>query len=560
MKYLLFLMVSLLCTFPVFGQQTLTETSVYFETDKHNLTAESETSLSKFITFLEQRNDDYEIIIEAHTDGRASQTYNTELSQRRAKSVESYLSNKNIKASNISIKVFGEENPSFSNDDVTGMRKNRRVDIKAITVENKISELETFLMTETQKRTQTFTIKNDEKNLIIGNSGTKVYIDENTFVFENGEIPTLKDVNLSMKEAYTIEDMMIFRLSTHANEKLLETGGMVFLEATSQGRILKIQDGKSIKIGLPTDKLKEEMQLFDGVSNGIKIDWKATNQGFAVAPFEFTFPVTPESPVSRISYYVKRNSDFTPMLNEAQHDYYKKDISKLILYIDLVAPQRPEKPYEPQLEQVLHENNLKSIFISKKKVEKEIQDTYNRRVKVYNRKLKIYNNELIEYKKDSIHFPEWMAYQKRMLDIATGKLMAEFDADFKVTGNVANQKLQNYFFANNQLGWINCDRFYGTPQEQKMTLTINDNDNEEELIYVAFDEMNACINVNRQDETSFTTVLIPKSAKVTIIALKVKNGKNYIAKHKTVANEKAIYDLIYQPVSSSEELKDLLKL
>lgn len=560
MKYLLFLMVSLLCTFPVLGQQTLTETSVYFDTDKHNLTEESEISLSKFIAFLEQRNDDYEIIIEAHTDGRASQTYNTALSQRRAKSVESYLNTKNIKASNISIKVFGEENPSFSNDDVTGMRKNRRVDIKAITVENKISELETFLMTETQKRTQTFTIKNDEKNLIIGNSGTKVYIDENTFVFENGEIPTLKEVNLSMKEAYTIEDMMIFRLSTHADEGLLETGGMVFLEATSQGRILKIQDGKSIKIGLPTDKLKAEMQLFNGISNENNVDWKATNQGFAVAPFEFTVPVTPEYPISRISYYIKRNPDFTPMLNDAQHEYYKKDISKLILYINLVAPQRPQKPYEPQLEQVLYENNLKSIFISKKKVEKEIQDTYNRRMKVYNRKLEAYNNELLEYKRDSIYFPEWMAYQKRMLDIANGELMAEFDADFKVTGNVANQKLQNYFFTNNQLGWINCDRFYNTPKEQKMTLTINDNDNEEELIYVAFDEMNACINVNRQDETSFTTALIPKSAKVTIIALKVKNGKNYIAKHKTVANEKAIYDLVYQPVSSSEELKDLLKL
>ncbi len=561
MKYTLFLTISLCCALPSFGQQILSEASVYFDTDEHYLKEISEHTLSEFAVNLKQTNQIYKIVIEAHTDSRASQMYNTALSQRRAKSVQAYLKNEEINLKDITINIYGENNPSFSNSDEDGMRNNRRVDVKAIAVGVQISELNQFLMDEASKRTQTFTIHQNEKNLIIGQQGTKVYIDENTFVFENGETLTSNEIQVVIKEAYTLEDMMMLQLSTHSEEQLLETGGMVFLQATAEGRILKLQEDKSITIGLPSDRLKDDMQLFDGVQNGKEVEWKATNQGFSEVPFEFTTFKMPDHPLTGFRYFVKTYSNGKLMLNKTQHEYYKKRLHELVLYINLVEPQRPIKPIKPQLENIVYKKKgLKSLFISKKKIEKEIQDRYHRKMKVYHRKLKQYHTDLSKYKIDSTAYPAWIAYQNQRMDIATGKLMKDFDTAFKTRGNLSNSTVQHYFFTQNKMGWINCDRFLAIPKDKKMILTINDNDDEEELVYVLLEERNSCIYINRQNATTFTTGLIPKSAKVTIIALKVKDGKNYIAKQRTVANAQSKYDLNYQLVNSAKELSKLLKL
>lgn len=65
-----------------------------------------------------------------HTDATGSDTYNYELSQRRALSVANYLSGQGVDSRRFSVTGFGESRPIASNADERGRAQNRRVEIQ----------------------------------------------------------------------------------------------------------------------------------------------------------------------------------------------------------------------------------------------------------------------------------------------------------------------------------------------------------------------------------------------------------------------------------------------
>ncbi|MDU8925997.1 OmpA family protein [Alisedimentitalea sp. MJ-SS2] len=66
-------------------------------------------------------------VIEGHTDSRASDRYNINLSQRRANAVANVAQELNAEVADV--RGFGERRPIASNRSATGMAKNRRVEI-----------------------------------------------------------------------------------------------------------------------------------------------------------------------------------------------------------------------------------------------------------------------------------------------------------------------------------------------------------------------------------------------------------------------------------------------
>jgi len=101
---------------------------VNFENDSAVLTAGAETVLDGVASSLKKRPD-VKVTIAGHTDGKGSAAYNKSLSQRRADSVRRYLASKGVKASNLSAKGFGEEEPVATNDTAAGRAENRRVEL-----------------------------------------------------------------------------------------------------------------------------------------------------------------------------------------------------------------------------------------------------------------------------------------------------------------------------------------------------------------------------------------------------------------------------------------------
>jgi outer membrane protein OmpA-like peptidoglycan-associated protein len=86
---------------------------IYFEFDKSNITQEGAFELDKLIQVM-RNNDQLVIMAKSHTDNRGSDEYNTNLSERRAKSTVQYIISKGIPSARISGKGFGETEPKVA--------------------------------------------------------------------------------------------------------------------------------------------------------------------------------------------------------------------------------------------------------------------------------------------------------------------------------------------------------------------------------------------------------------------------------------------------------------
>lgn len=101
---------------------------VLFETGRSDLKANAHTNLSKLVAFLNQQPEP-SLVIEGHTDSVGSDSYNQELSQRRADSVKVFLIGQGVSSARITAVGQGESAPVASNDSVSGRQLNRRVEI-----------------------------------------------------------------------------------------------------------------------------------------------------------------------------------------------------------------------------------------------------------------------------------------------------------------------------------------------------------------------------------------------------------------------------------------------
>lgn len=119
-----------------------------------------------------------------------------------------------------------------------------------------------FVGTATQS--QFFTIQGEEDNVVEGAEGTFLYIPEEAFLFEDGT-PASGDIELELAEALSLQEMILSNLTTTSDGKLLETDGMLYLSATSDGKQLKIDPENPVYIEVPTDQRKPGMMAYEGV-------------------------------------------------------------------------------------------------------------------------------------------------------------------------------------------------------------------------------------------------------------------------------------------------------
>jgi outer membrane protein OmpA-like peptidoglycan-associated protein len=69
------------------------------------------------------------VVIQGHTDALGDDESNQELSERRARAVENYLTNRGVDAGRMTALGFGESAPVASNSSASGRQRNRRVDV-----------------------------------------------------------------------------------------------------------------------------------------------------------------------------------------------------------------------------------------------------------------------------------------------------------------------------------------------------------------------------------------------------------------------------------------------
>jgi len=114
---------------------------IYYDFDKDFLRELSKEKLDEITTYM-IKHPDLDLVIESHTDSRATDKYNQKLSQRRARSVTNYLEEKGVVGGRVKAAWFsesrlvndcGDEAPCYA----TKHQMNRRSELKLIAFPNR---------------------------------------------------------------------------------------------------------------------------------------------------------------------------------------------------------------------------------------------------------------------------------------------------------------------------------------------------------------------------------------------------------------------------------------
>lgn len=105
--------------------------NVFFETNQYQLTADSRTELDKVVRFLKE-NPAVRIEISGHTDDVGQESFNLELSEKRAASVRQYLLQNEIEEGRIKAKGYGKSRPVAPNTNDENRALNRRIEFEII--------------------------------------------------------------------------------------------------------------------------------------------------------------------------------------------------------------------------------------------------------------------------------------------------------------------------------------------------------------------------------------------------------------------------------------------
>lgn len=104
---------------------------VHFDTNQSNINSEARLVLDKLAKVFNEYPDT-NILVVGHTDSSGDDAYNLNLSEKRAKSVTSYLVSDGIAASRFETVWYGETQPKYDNTTAEGRAKNRRVNVAIV--------------------------------------------------------------------------------------------------------------------------------------------------------------------------------------------------------------------------------------------------------------------------------------------------------------------------------------------------------------------------------------------------------------------------------------------
>ncbi len=317
-------------------------------------------------------------------------------------------------SSNIIVKIVEEEVPKVE------LKEDLVQEIEEQIDENKVyttSQLDSFF--SAQKEVEIFTFTADSGLFVKGKKGTIIQIMPNSLLDQEGNI-VKEEVELSLQEVYSLRDMIVQAVQTQSDGRLLETGGMINLEArTLKGEKLTLVADKPITLVMASKQAQlANMQTFKGqkLDDGT-INWVATNNKvLSQANRNIPKVKTKEKPVSQQSMM-----EIAVQLNDT-FPTFKYDFPA----VKPKPEQHIAKPKQPHLlaNTKPSKDDLKEANPQKNK---ESLKDYNKRIfKVYQKKNRIYRKILIQNnKRNSPYKRKKIAYDKAILQQQKEKLVYE---------------------------------------------------------------------------------------------------------------------------------------
>lgn len=260
MKKLLSIFLISICSF---GFSQTSSTNIFFGVDSDIMRINDIVKLQKY---LQEKN---KIVLIGHADKSGNAEYNMDLSKRRVENVKAFLISKGYPKENISTDYKGEE--------LAGSKEqffNRRVEIIYSNSLSKVNTFEDFKKSLKPEK-QIFWITTSGDTTIEGKKGTRITLATSTMVKSNRTTPD-GQVRIELTEYTSNSDYFSDDLYTQSGKELIETNGMIKIEAFQGENKLEMKSGKMIEIGFPKNSSKT-FTNFNGtrLENG-SMDWKNT--------------------------------------------------------------------------------------------------------------------------------------------------------------------------------------------------------------------------------------------------------------------------------------------
>jgi hypothetical protein len=530
MKKLILLLTTLFFAF--YSQAATQKITVLFEKDKSTLTEASKEQLNHVLPA-------QMFYLMGHTDNDGDDTYNQSLSKRRVDAVATYLrSKKRIDRTKLVTNYFGERQPVNPNLTEEQKSQNRRVEVSYIADPLLVYDVPV----------QLFTINNHRDTTIVGENGTKLFFPAHCFKEQN--------VSIQLREYTDTKSILSANLSTLSDGRMLETSGMVYVEAYDN-------DYNRLELQQPMDitfknkgTTHNDFKYFKGEYNqDLSMNWTTsgtTKQNYDEGYLrQFQIDANGYNGthlVGSLLSSLKKITDDKSFIALANVPCFQD--SKVYLDIDLDGKLRRVvtnlKDKSCECEQ-LFQSKVKQYFDHTYAIQKNVSYNYEdqphiefgvRNVSTDKRA----KGQLEPLAKTTVQFDDFamvikgkqlekLAEAKQKADsIEYAKQEEEVNSYFEQLGiaqrKLAEQQIKNYKafkeieIATANMGWINCDRFLSSimiPVSIKTTDEVN--------FRLVFKKINAILagsSINNRSDFS-----VPANEDVTMIATQTKDNKYF---------------------------------
>lgn len=122
------------------------------------------------------------------------------------------------------------------------------------------------LLNSSRLSSQLFNIDISKDTFLVTPKGAVIKLPKGTLETTGGNI-----VQLEIKEAYSMQDIIAAGLTTQSNGQPLSSGGMIYINAVGENKVRIV---KAIAVSIPTPFLDPNMQLFKGsINKDSTINW-----------------------------------------------------------------------------------------------------------------------------------------------------------------------------------------------------------------------------------------------------------------------------------------------
>ena len=568
MKNNLSILAILLTSVSIFAQKTIQRT-IYFESANAQLSTVSQSYLMALADTL-KKYPTYSILLKGHTDATGTAAENQSLSEKRALIVKTELAKNGVPESFMNLKAMGTSEPLSNNTTLEGKKRNRRVEIAITFAPPNTSNPTAVAPTKKYQNMmqlyrdlsldfQNFKINTAKDTIIRGEKGTVLFISKASFE----GAPANAIIDFRLKEAYSFSDIISENLSTQSGNKLLQTGGMIYVDAKYKGVDLTLK--KEMNVAFSSKESREEgMQLFSGerdAKNNGNIDWLPLNkEGFEEEVILYKTPGIAEPlMISDKEGYVQFKDiiDTTGIAKVFQDKKLKTNIQ--IVSMDRMNKVQMAMVFAARANPSILEGSVENIHYS---TFKETYDYY--RVKTFGELKKQNGEKWDSLMKVRITYMEQVGISQenwKKREIRRAQVEDSLKREYAIWYAANKERLEkekkqaeqfNKTFPFNYLYWLNCDRY---AQNELVTMQVDIPQGE--MYNIVFVLKQEKMGVKSNANGKVVNLLAPKNRQGTMIGMKILDGQPYLALLDINSSATDI-KLDYRPVTI-EEIKKQLK-